>query len=816
MLPETESLKPAEKRALRDALLQKFDLAGLRSLCFELGLHLDDLPGETRRTKAEELILHCQRTNTLPNLRQRLADTPDLPAHTPLPYDPTILPERGPLPPGSRMIMRPNAYFVGREAELLALADSLHMGQPAVIHEALSAVTGLGGVGKTQLAVEFAHRYGRYFAGGVFWLSMSEAANASAEVAACGEALGLNRPGWDDLPLPEQAARVQREWAKDVPRLLIFDNCETEDILQAWLPPTGACRLLLTSRRATWPGEWGLAALPLAVLPRPQSIQLLQKYRPALSAAEADLLAQELGDLPLALQLAGSYLHEVTLTTVPDYLHALRKVAVLWHESLDRATQGYSPTQHDLSVGRTFALSYQQLRPDNATDQLAQTLLWRIAFLAPGEPVPLSLLEPLCSDQWATDEAAVAAGRVALGKALHRLEGLGLLTRLPQADQRQLSADVSLHRLLGVFVWAQVAQAQATAATQQAVEEQVLAEANRLNNAGDPRRLTLWQTHLQAVVDATQSQRTARTASLCNTLGYYLAAIGALAAARPYYEQALAIFQEVLGERAPNTALSLNNLGLLLYAQGELAAARPYLEQASAITREVLGERHPNTAVSLNNLGMLLYTQGELAAARLYYEQALAIKREVLTERDPETATSLNNFGMLLYTQGELVAARPYLEQALAITQEVLGEGHPDTATSLNNLGSLLQAQGELAAARPYLEQALAITREVLGEHHPDTAQSLNNLGSLLQAQGGLAEARPYFEQALAIQREVLGECHPNTAASLNNLGALLKEEGDVAGAKVYLAQALAICQAVLGADHPSTQTVRRNLQSLG
>ncbi len=182
----------------------------------------------------------------------------------------------------------------------------------------------------------------------------------------------------------------------------------------------------------------------------------------------------------------------------------------------------------------------------------------------------------------------------------------------------------------------------------------------------------------------------------------------------------------------------------------DYAAARPYFEQALAIRRKILGEKHPTTANSLNNLGALLKAMGDYAAARPYLEQALAINRKIRGEGHLYTARSLNNMGSLLEVMGDYAAARPYYEQALAIRQKVLGEEHPDTAISLFSLGSVLQAIGDHAAALSYYEQTLAIYRKALGEEHLRTALIKIYLGTHLDSTGDDAGARPYYEQALA------------------------------------------------------------------
>jgi CHAT domain-containing protein/tetratricopeptide (TPR) repeat protein len=305
------------------------------------------------------------------------------------------------------------------------------------------------------------------------------------------------------------------------------------------------------------------------------------------------------------------------------------------------------------------------------------------------------------------------------------------------------------------------------------------------------------------------------TARGLNNLAVLLDEQGDYAAARPLYEQALAIRKAALGERHPDTATSLDNLAELLEAQGDYAGARPLLEQALAIRRAALGERHPATATSLGNLGYLFYARGDYAGARPLLEQALAIRRAALGERHPATAAGLNNLALLHVAQGDDAAARPLLEQALAIHKAALGPHHPATATSLNSLAELLKARGDLAGARPLYEQALAIRKAALGERHPATADSMNRLALLLDTQGDTAGARPLYEQALAIRKAALGERHPMTAQSWNNVALLRREQGDYATAKSLLEKSLEITRGLFGAGHPSTAAILTNLGGL-
>src|SRR5262245_37850223 len=264
------------------------------------------------------------------------------------------IPDPTPLPPGSRMPLRRNPLFVGRETDLHALATALKGGETTAIGQT-AAASGLGGMGKTQLASEFVHRYGQFFVGSVFWLSFADSAAVPTEVAACGGlgALALH-PEFHTLPLPDQVQLVQAAWQSPLPRLLLFDNCEDEALLAQWRPPHGGCRVLMTSRRGQWEATLGVRALPLGVLRRKESLAFLHQHRPDLRADDGDLeaIAAALGDLPLALHLAGHFLARYPSMSPAAYLAQLRQPDLLAHRSLQGGTltRTVSPTQHEQNV----------------------------------------------------------------------------------------------------------------------------------------------------------------------------------------------------------------------------------------------------------------------------------------------------------------------------------------------------------------------------------------------------------------------------------------------------------------------------------
>ncbi|HEY0604897.1 MAG TPA: tetratricopeptide repeat protein, partial [Herpetosiphonaceae bacterium] len=518
------------------------------------------------------------------------------------------LPPIAPLPPGSRMFLTPNPFFVGRAQALLAVAQAL-IKQSAVAIGPVAA-TGLGGIGKTQLATEFVHRYGQYFAGGVFWLNFADPAAVPSEIAACGSAAYLDlHPNFAQLSTEDQIALVRAAWQSPLPRLLIFDNCEDDDLLARWRPACGGCRILLTSRRALWESTLHVQTLPLDVLPRADSIALLRQYRPDLPASLPilDAIATELGDLPLALHLAGSYLARYRADLTPDeYMAELRKPTLLRHPSLQGSR--VSPTGHVQHVARTFALSYERLDPTNADDQTARLLLSCAAHFAPGEAIPRRLL--LATLRYIAEPVS----SVRAAAALERLRDLGLIEEVARETLR-------LHRLLHLFI-----QQQASAQAQAAVEQALLAFAIPVNAASELAPLIDIQSHLHFIVDAARGRRDTRTADLCEMLGHHLWLRSDAEAARRYLEESLVI-RETSGGQPDAIASSCNFLGLIHHMRGDFQQARQFMQRALTLWQAHLPPEHPHIAAAHENLGVLLILLAEYDAAQAHLRYALRLHR---------------------------------------------------------------------------------------------------------------------------------------------------------------------------------------------
>ncbi|MFZ0548159.1 MAG: BTAD domain-containing putative transcriptional regulator, partial [Candidatus Promineifilaceae bacterium] len=308
--------------------------------------------------------------------------------------DTDTLAQPGALPTQAYLPYLRNHDFTGRNESLAFLAE--HLQVDAYSENALTrivTISGMGGIGKTQLAVEYCYRYGRYYPGGVFWISFAQADNVAQEVAFIGSERGMGLYQESErLTLQDQVSRVQKAWQEPIPRLLIFDNCEEEALLAEWAPKSGGCRILLTSRRGQWSRELGVKIRPLTTFDQSESLSLLKHLVPDISDLDARSIANELGHLPLALHLAGSFLSRYQQISPANYLSQLQSTNLLKHPSLIGRGLTYSPTDHELNVARTFTLSFNQLDVANPVSEVAKQLLASVIYFVPGEPIPQKLL----------------------------------------------------------------------------------------------------------------------------------------------------------------------------------------------------------------------------------------------------------------------------------------------------------------------------------------------------------------------------------------------------------------------------------------
>jgi len=741
------------------------------------------------------------------------------------------------LPPIWNLPHLRNPNFTGRESLLARLRSALTSGQPAALTQ---AIHGLGGVGKTQLAVEYAYRHAAEY-DLVWWVRAEEPAALAADYAALAAPLNLPQKDEPDQRLVVQA--VRRWLAQNTGWLLIFDNARRPEDLRPYLPPGGAGHVLVTSRYSAWRGVAN--PLTVQVWERAESVAFLLKRTGQTDETAADKLAEALGDLPLALAQAGAYV-DATRTSLGDYLDLFQsRRTELWED--ERSPLGYPHT-----VATTWSLAMEQIGQDSPA---GVDLLNLCAFLGPDD-IPQTLLseggehlpQPLSAtvtDPLAMNKAVAALLQYSLiertedALSVHRMVQAVTRDRLP-GDARRTWAEAAVRLVddalrLGdtrdVQTWAVCARLlpHALAAARHAEAFQVASEATGylLNQAAGylygraefVEAKALLERAL-AIFEGQLGPEHPQVATAFNNLGLVLKDLGDLAGARAAYERALAIAEAAYGPGHPNVASTVNNLGGVLQDLGDLAGARAHYERALAIFEKVLGADHPNVATLVNNLGSVLQALVDLAEARAHFERALAIWEKQLGPHHPNVATAISNLGVVLQDLGDLAGARAHYERALAIDEAAFGPHHPKVAIRVNNLGLVLRALGDLAGARAAFERALAIDEAAFGPDHPNVARDVNNLGLVLHDLDDLAGARAAFERALAIGEAAFGPDHPNVAMDVNNLGGVLKALGDLAGARAHYERALAIAEAAYGPDHPNVAAAVNNLggvlQALG
>ena len=717
--------------------------------------------------------------DVLGSARQRLED---------LPVDEVS--GRGALPLGSVMPLRPNRYFVGREEQLTAIASNLQAGTTTTISEVtVAASSGLGGVGKTQLACEFVYRYGQFFHG-VYWLSFAEPDGIPAEVASCGGAEGMNlRPDFHTLPLEERVRAVMAEWQGELPRLLVFDNCEHEGLLDRWLPPTGGCRVLVTSRGTHWDPSLGVIDLPLDVFSRQESLALLRKHRPDLPTDSPELhaIAEDLGDLPLALDLAGRYLdkyrHEITPAT---YLAEIRQPDLLKHPSL-RQARGISPTKHDMDVWRTFALSYWRLDANDDTDRTAIRLLARAARLAPGEPIPGILLAWTLNSPYSDDVAPQLT--TTIRDALNKLTELGLL-------ETSGGEALRMHRLVAAFARTEITDKKA----QPAVEMACARASEKAHREGQPARQEELLPHVRFVTDSAMYRADEMTANLCMALDISLSQLGAYDEALPYAERAWEISIRLYKPEDRIILQRRSNMGLVFEGKGDRVQARAIYEEVLEAQERRYGQQEPDVAATLNNLGASFARDDLYHETLPLYRRALRI-REGVWERtrpdDPnrqenayELAESYGNMGQLLMDLGRHEEAEPHLMSALAILADEVGQAHERNAGTLVSLGRALRARRAYPQAVSSIESALTTYENIGIGYTRAVADALANAGATykeaeevqmlpasLQARI-LEQANGALHGALNGSEQMYGEDHPMTGGILRVLAEVCEAQG--------------------------------------
>ncbi|PSN59063.1 TPR domain protein [Corynespora cassiicola Philippines] len=293
--------------------------------------------------------------------------------------------------------------------------------------------------------------------------------------------------------------------------------------------------------------------------------------------------------------------------------------------------------------------------------------------------------------------------------------------------------------------------------------------------------------------------------TLCSYQGKY-------EAAEAMNRRALEGREKALGNEHPDTLTSVSNLALVLRDQGKYDKAEKLIRQALERKKNALGEQHLSTLTSVSNLALVLRDQGKYDKAEKLILRVLEGRKKELGEQHPDTLTSISNLALVLRDQGKYDKAEKLNWRALEGREEELGEKHPSTLAGVSNLALVLRDQGKYDEAEKLIRRALEGYENELGDQHPDTLTSVDNLAGVLQYQEKYDEAEKLIQRALEGRKKELGEQHPDTLTSMSNLALVLRYQGKYGEAEKLNRRALEGSEKGLGAEHPDTLTSVSNL----
>ncbi|MEU8621138.1 FxSxx-COOH system tetratricopeptide repeat protein [Streptomyces sp. NPDC048623] len=720
--------------------------------------------------------------------------------------------------PGVWNVPRRNPHFTGRETAMTRVREELLGGRQTVVQ----ALHGLGGIGKTQLALEYAHRFASQY-DTVWWIDAEQADQIPAHYTELAARLGIAAPGAGTDHTTRTLLdhlRTRERW------LIVLDNADDPDDFENLLP-AGPGHVLITSRNSGWKDL--VPSHGLDVFSRSDSVAYLATRIPDIPAQQADTLAADLGDLPLALAQAAGV---ITTGMTPDRYRQL-----LTDKTAQLMANG-GPPGYPAHLAATVDIATTRLTENHPRDA---ELLRLAAFLGP-DPVPTAWLETtrgrlatltVDPDDFMWPQTALQhLSRSGLARVDHETFQIHRLTQAIVRDHTSESdttaAENDVTTLLAAIApcdavdpvhwptWAALTSHLIarlhTSAQHPLVHQTLIQAAHYLCESGQARVGRDLTATLHSLWVTTLGEDHPHTLGIAQYLGHATINLGEYEAARRIIEDAFERRRRTLGEDHRDTLKSANDLSIALDLLGEYEEGRRMDEDTLERRRRTLGQDHPETLISANNLAGALGRLGNHEEARRLHEDTLERRRRTLGQDHPETLTSANNLAGILGRLGNHEEARRRHEDTLERRRRTLGQDHPDTLASANNLAGTLNDLGEHEEARRLHEDTLERHRRTLGQDHPETLTSANNLAGILNDLGEHEEARRLHEDTLERRRRTLGQDHPDTLTSANNVGKTLAELRRFTAAEQLLRDTHARSRRTLGDQHPRTLTSADNL----
>jgi tetratricopeptide (TPR) repeat protein/transcriptional regulator with XRE-family HTH domain len=708
---------------------------------------------------------------------------------------------------------RRNPYFTGRD-ELLQLLDQ-HLSEamqeePMITRRAAltqpQAIKGLGGIGKTQIAVEYAYRAcerGQYTH--TLWINASSKEAVMTSFAALAELLP-EFPAKNETDQQKLLKAIKR-WLEQCKQrwLLIFDNADDLSLLQEYLPQSGNGSILVTTR-ASAVGSLAVS-IDVEKMGFIEGTHLLLRRAQRFAQAsdeevnEAGNIVVALDHFPLALEQAGAYIEEIGCN-FGNYLQLYQN-----HRKALLARRGAQATNYPDSVATTWSLSFQKVEQANPA---AAELLRLCAFLAP-DHIPEELLKD-GAQHWPPMLQQAVSDPFTFDQMLEALLTFSLVKRLAE------NHFLSIHRLVQIVQMDTMSQEE----HRQWAERVVLA-VNAMFPLDPSYETAHWPQCLRYLEQAQTCNMLIQLWKLTLTQGadllyrtaIYLYEHGSYDIAEALYQQALHIRVQSLGSEHHLVASSLTGLAILYRQKGNYTEAEPLFQRALHIWKQSIGLEHTEAAAALNGLAVLYYTQGKYTEAEALHQQALCICEQNLAADHPQLASVLHNLAILYHQQGKYTKAEVLFLQALHIREQNLAVDHPQLASAFTGLATIYVSQGKYTEAEPLYQRALHIWEQNLGTDHSLVAYPLNNLAELYREQGRYTEAEPLYQKALHIWEQNLGTDHSLIAHSLDGLATLYSLQKQYTEAKLLYQRALRIREQSLGSDHPLVASTLTGLATL-
>jgi Tetratricopeptide repeat/NB-ARC domain len=725
-----------------------------------------------------------------------------------------------------------NKNFTGRDGLLNRLRPGVSSTVTAVLPHALQ---GMGGVGKTALAIEYAHRY-RSDYDLVWWIPADQPALVRSSLAALAEPLGLQSAtamGIDGAVLSVlDALRRGSPYSR---WLLIFDNADQPEDLNPTIP-RGPGDVLITSRNHRWQAV--VDTMQVDVFERAESAEFLTKRVPrGLSEPEARQLADELGDLPLALEQAGA-LQAETGMRVEEYSKLLKEnVASILEEG--------KPPEYPLSMTAAWRISVATM-----SRQLPEAVdLLRCCAFFGAEPIPREVFQSgiqstetriseLIADPILLARAIRELGRFALVRidgrtiGIHRL--VQALLREALGPDQQASYRHEVHLILAASspkdpdnnrMWPRYAGLVAhvvspTTDIQSCRDASVrgfaLEIVRYLYRSGDPKSSRALAERLIERWIEDSGQDDAHVLDAQRHLGIALRDLGRYSDAYAVNRATLDRTRRILGERNPLTLTLRNSSGADLRARGDFSAARSLDEESLGLHKEVFGETDPQTLRVMNNLALDYGLNSNYRAAREQHQSTYLLQSKAKTGVSAaEILNSWNGLARAVRLGGDYTVARDVGEDAYDFGREVLGTDHYETLQTATDLSiALRRIASTYDEALDLAQDTFGRSTGLLGPGHPDTLAAAISLTNIQRTTGQTAEALVLAESTVDSYPDIYGPAHPYSYGCSGNLALMRRVTGDPAGARYLNEIALDGLDASLGRAHHYSLTVATNLAS--